>query len=133
MLHVPLFDASQPNQVRRPLQLWRKVSGSNRRPVASMLQPARARLHAHAEHSTLPTETPSRFVYAGQLNWPPQPHPKALGCSAQLSEHPALPPSGRSHSKPRRSTCVPPTHTPQCMPAHLPAHPLAHPSAGAAA
>ena len=73
MLHVLLFDASQLNQVRRLLQLWRKVSGSNRRPVASMLQPARARLHAHAEHSTLPTETPSRLVYAGQLDQPPSP------------------------------------------------------------
>ena len=127
MLHVPLFDASpQPNQVRRPLQLWRKVSGSNRRPVASMLQPARARLHAHAEHSTLPTETPSRFVYAGQLNWPPQPHPKALGCSAQLSEHPALPPSGRSHFKPRRSTSAPP-HTHTIVHASTPASPPPRP------
>ena len=116
MLHVPLFDASQLNQVRRPLQLWRKVSGSNRRPVASMLQPARARLHTHAEHSTLPTETPSRFVYAGQLDQPPSPIPRLWAalhnCQNTLPCHPL---TGPTSSRAAAPASPPHTHHSACQ------------------
>ena len=71
---VSFFDAPPLNQVSSAATVGAKLSGGllardeRGRPVASMLRPARACLHAHAEHSILPTEILSRVVYARQLH-----------------------------------------------------------------